>query len=145
MTDQEILEWAAKAAGIEWYGFYGDSHHPCQYLDIGEGDVVPWNPLLDSEDAFKLSLDLQISLDFRGCSAQGPGYISAVYSLGRGSRLWETVQYVPEAMFTPNHHGDERFAKYLVEGGAYVRGLEKAACRAITLAASSIAQHNSLK
>lgn len=58
MTDRELLELAAKAAGLEWYGFYGDDEAECKYLDIGPNDVEPWNPLTNDGDALRLAIKL---------------------------------------------------------------------------------------
>ena len=55
-TDRELLELAAKAAGID-YDIYGDSAlmvprgHPVQY---------DWNPLTDDGDALRLAVKLNI-------------------------------------------------------------------------------------
>jgi hypothetical protein len=54
-SELEILIAAAKAAHISWYGFYGDDSRECHYLDIGEVDVVEWNPLTDG-DALRLAV-----------------------------------------------------------------------------------------
>lgn len=58
MTDRELLEFAAKAAGIEWFGIFGDSECECRFLDIGEEDVVEWNPLTDDGTALRLMVKL---------------------------------------------------------------------------------------
>lgn len=52
MTDRELLELAAKAAGIEcdWSGDY-----------FGDGNSV-WNPLTDDGDALRLAVSLYIDL-----------------------------------------------------------------------------------
>jgi hypothetical protein len=64
-NDRELLEMAAKAAGIEWYGYYGDEAVECRYLDVGLDDsVVPWNPLTDDGDALRLAVKLKIGLRF---------------------------------------------------------------------------------
>ena len=63
MTDREQLQLAAKAAGIEWYGMYGDEHNECHYLDIGPEDVVEWNPLTDDGDALRLAVKLGLTVE----------------------------------------------------------------------------------
>lgn len=55
MTDQELLERAARAAGYE----------PCRMSDdetalLLFGVQEPWNPLDDDGDAFRLAVELQI-------------------------------------------------------------------------------------
>lgn len=61
-TDRELLEWAAKAAGIVWYGYAGDDECECRYFDIGEEDVVEWNPLTDDGDALRLAVKLHFNI-----------------------------------------------------------------------------------
>jgi len=68
MTDRELLEAAAKAAGfdsvIEMYGF-NDFGEPL--LDGNEPPTV-WNPLTDDGDALRLAVKLGISiLSFPAC------------------------------------------------------------------------------
>jgi hypothetical protein len=70
MTDRELLELAAKAAGIVWYGAAGEEFDGCTYFDIGEDEVVKWNPLLDDGDALRLAVKLLFEIDMgRGCIA----------------------------------------------------------------------------
>lgn len=142
-TDRELLEWAAKAAGIEWASALPNPASIERFPSGALMSIKPWNPLVDDGDAFRLSLKLQIVLDFRGCSKSGPSHIRATYLSvpGRGSSaLWVIVEYVPEEMFTPNCHKDEKFAAYLVEQGTHIRGFEAATRRAIVRAAASIGQ-----
>lgn len=55
MDDRELLELAAKAAGIKW-----DRTEECWYADP---HVRPdWNPLTDDGDAFRVAINLQISV-----------------------------------------------------------------------------------
>ena len=63
-NDHELLELAARAASIEWYGFYGDAEVECQYLDIGEDDVIEWNPLTDDGDCARLEAELGICIEW---------------------------------------------------------------------------------
>ena len=64
MTDRELLEMAAKAAGLKHNGSSGD-----RGLHIGLGDPDYdsgwWNPLTDSGDAIRLSVTLCISIRHR--------------------------------------------------------------------------------
>jgi hypothetical protein len=61
MTDQELLEFAAKAAGqyhVEWSDKVGA-------LRIREGNRwIEWNPLKNNADAFRLLAALRIDLCF---------------------------------------------------------------------------------
>jgi len=56
MTDRELLEAAAEAAGIaiEWDGD----------LPIPFGSAIAWNPLTDDGDALRLAVKLGIDLQF---------------------------------------------------------------------------------
>ena len=58
MTDKELLELAAKAAGAKWidetfpYDGFGR-----MMLDFGDG-AIEWNPLTDDGDALRLAVKL---------------------------------------------------------------------------------------
>ena len=58
MTDRELLEFAAKAAGIEWV----DGH---ENAGLRNRDGRVWNPLTDDGDAFRLAVTLNIDIEFR--------------------------------------------------------------------------------
>jgi hypothetical protein len=58
MNDKELLELAAKAAGIEltWSN---------PYVSVGDFARVPnWNPLTDDGDALRLAVKLRLELGF---------------------------------------------------------------------------------
>lgn len=78
-TDLELLDMAAKAAGIEWYGIAGDGQGNCLYLDIGPDDVVKWNPLTDGGDALRLAVKLRLHIsvfaDAIGIGTPQRGYV----------------------------------------------------------------------
>ena len=66
MTDREMLELAAKAAGITvWFPRMSDGKGgvvtPCHTETIGEG-TVPWNPLLDDAQALRLAVKLDFGV-----------------------------------------------------------------------------------
>ena len=63
MTDRELLELAAKAAGIE----YGWQHIFDDY-DGCTADTWDWNPLVDDGDALRLVVNLNIEFDNVGQS-----------------------------------------------------------------------------
>jgi hypothetical protein len=70
MTDRELLELAAKAAGIEvWFPRMADGKggvlEPCHTLRNGQTEE--WNPLEDDGDAFRLQVALQLELEFGSC------------------------------------------------------------------------------
>lgn len=53
MNDREMLEWAAKAAGVD-----------CAVLAYdNDGSAGTWNPRTDSGDALELAAKLRISID----------------------------------------------------------------------------------
>ena len=69
MTDRELLELAAKAAGIEvWPGAGFQAHVLFTRPDLADpsGKVtgVAWNPLTDDGDALRLAVNLRISIDY---------------------------------------------------------------------------------
>jgi hypothetical protein len=56
MSDRELLELAAKAAGYEWDHWYAENR-----LAIVNGRV--WNPLTDDGDALRLAVRLRFAVD----------------------------------------------------------------------------------
>jgi hypothetical protein len=62
MTDRELLELAAKAAGIEYNFICPDGAH-CGDMNTMQDRF--WNPLEDDGDAFRLAVTLEI--DFVHC------------------------------------------------------------------------------
>ena len=70
MNDRELLELAAKAAGIEGkYGYAPDDYYYngnvegiCTELPDGRSYV--WNPLSDDGDALRLAIKLKITIQF---------------------------------------------------------------------------------
>lgn len=66
MTDKELLELAAKAAGIEvvWLesSYYGPTMARVEVKN-GEGEITePWNPLEDDGDALRLAVKLELTI-----------------------------------------------------------------------------------
>ena len=60
MTDRELLEMAAKAAGITWVG------HTATGLARSKNGACmthPWEPLTDDGDALRLAVKLRIVVD----------------------------------------------------------------------------------
>ena len=67
MTDRELLERAAKAAGISYYGtgkFRIISERGVQVGDHGDDSPRYWNPLTDDGDALRLAVKLKLWLNF---------------------------------------------------------------------------------
>jgi hypothetical protein len=63
MTDRELLEAAAKAAGIEFGWIHGT---PRIRAEMG---WTPWNPLTDDGDALRLAVKLEMELKVYNTSA----------------------------------------------------------------------------
>lgn len=67
MSDKELLELAAKAAGVKWidpcfdYDEFGR-----MMLDFGEG-VTEWNPLTSDGDALRLVVMLELLVHVETC------------------------------------------------------------------------------
>ena len=59
MTDKELLELAARAAGIAWVRHAENTE--CASLLLKKGGW--WNPLTDDGDALRLAVKLELSLD----------------------------------------------------------------------------------
>jgi hypothetical protein len=57
MNDQELLELAAKAAGIE---IYWHNSKRCYVSD----PATPWNPLTDDGDALRLAVKRRLAIEF---------------------------------------------------------------------------------
>lgn len=68
MTDREMLEMAAKAAGVPggWREKTAEDGYPAYSCGIGNvGRLLPlWNPLTDDGDALRLAVKLDIDLMF---------------------------------------------------------------------------------
>jgi hypothetical protein len=58
MTDRELLEKAAKAAGLDVRLFTNGLL--CFWLHHGPQDAVTWNPLTDDGDALRLAVKLNL-------------------------------------------------------------------------------------
>ena len=61
MTDRELLELAAKAAGID--GTYRDGMFPGIVEAVIGGCDVPWNPLRNDGQALRLAVKLSLLVD----------------------------------------------------------------------------------
>jgi hypothetical protein len=69
MTDQELLEYAAKAVGFEyasgyWLSIINDrfpNEKGSLYVRKAHDEYVEWNPLLSDADAFGLMVDLNLT------------------------------------------------------------------------------------
>ena len=63
ITDRELLELAAKAAGATWIDDNWPEDLPGLMLDFGKG-TTQWNPLTNDGDALRLAVKLEINLSF---------------------------------------------------------------------------------
>lgn len=61
MTDRELLELAAKAAGAKWIDQNWPEDLPGVMLDFGQG-TASWNPLTDDGDALRLAVKLNLAI-----------------------------------------------------------------------------------
>jgi hypothetical protein len=61
MTDKELLELAAKAAGLIVRDDVGQSDDGLA-IGNGDGDLVSWNPLTDDGDALRLAVKLNLAV-----------------------------------------------------------------------------------
>lgn len=84
MTDREMLELAAKAAGYKWRGF---SAFGKPLLDEDPKTSPPrlrvpteWNPLTDDGDAMRLAAALKIDLDWQSTKPMGHPWVEAYRS-----------------------------------------------------------------
>ena len=103
MTDRELLELAAKAAGIEpdWYergiainhGQGEDDYHNEQWVDI-------WNPLTDDGDALRLAVKIRLSLSIDSitvCCGQTDSFDDGVAEECRGDPYAATRRAIVRA------------------------------------------------
>jgi hypothetical protein len=74
MTDRELLELAAKAAGIEYHSFVDDPLFGTG-INIGEIDVPLWNPLTDDGAALRLAVTLRLNVILAGRDVCGQVYV----------------------------------------------------------------------
>jgi hypothetical protein len=80
MTERELLELAAKAAGIEWFGYACDGSDGVAYFDIGPDEIVKWNPLTDDGDALRLLVKVRLPIIFDTFIVEAGGYDIGAYS-----------------------------------------------------------------
>jgi hypothetical protein len=94
MTDREMLELAAKAAGIK---VPTKEDYPWAYIDErgihrdissgGDGSRMShWNPLVSDGDAFRLAVKLKLDIEFDAESAYPYHVLVEQYDLGLGFR-----------------------------------------------------------
>ena len=91
MTDRELLELAAKAAGltVRWH----DSGHYGPTMEIMEDEAggPPWNPLTDDGDALRLAVKLGLLVDTKEATSRG--YQSTASD---GSTDWQAELHISD-------------------------------------------------
>lgn len=87
MTDKELLELAAKAAGIEPATLYGEN---VGWYVPGRG-VGSWNPLADDGDALRLACDLGLCIYPVARTMQGIACSAVSDAIGK--RLSEVIDF----------------------------------------------------
>jgi len=72
MSDRELLEMAAKAAGMKlaWYEWNLSGEWGMIRPDATDGKI--WNPLISDGDALRLAVKLFISVNFGYCADDAP-------------------------------------------------------------------------
>lgn len=72
-NDRELLELAAKAAGLRFVWDYDEHlHGPC--IIDGDGFPEEWNPLVNDGDALRLAATLGIDIEWRAADGQVAAY-----------------------------------------------------------------------
>jgi len=89
MTDREMLELAAKAAGIElkWHRSHAEA-----YARDDEEYWAVWNPLADDKDALRLAVKLKLAF-----ATWGSGACAVVFLHGGRGRIVEPHKDDPYA------------------------------------------------
>ena len=90
MSDRELLELAAKAAGIEigWIDPVWNNPEAAPYIHLPRGEL--WNPLTDDGDALRLAVKLRISLML---AETPPGNPEVIYCLTHHTGFeWRTAK-----------------------------------------------------
>ena len=86
MTDRELLEMAAKAAGVSVVrGYFGCGE--CWLTEKAGFGLTPWNPITDDGDALRLAVRLSLVINNR--------HRKALVEDREGKQFWE------------DHEGDE--------------------------------------
>lgn len=122
MTDKEMLEMAAKAAGIDW--FDEPSAIAGKGLHLISGPF--WNPLTDDGDAFRLAvkLGIQISIYLPTDIDEGQTFAHSHTLIGYGTTGYPSYQ--ASEVFSENHEKDPYAATRLaiVRAAAAIGGSE---------------------
>ncbi len=94
MTDRELLELAAKAAGMPASMWWWVDGVLCKAGDVH----TPWNPLTDDGDALRLAVKLQMMIDFIKDGVWFERYKqNHVVAVGYGESHYESIEHDPYA------------------------------------------------
>lgn len=88
MNDKEMLELAAKAAGIDWFDDPAAKHGCGLHMKSGPF----WNPLTDDGDALRLAVKLHINIEIWNL---GHVIRASIYVKDRGHGCFQEY-YIPE-------------------------------------------------
>lgn len=93
MSERELLEKAAKAAGLVEHAYYADDHGKweCMAFDPGGSKSEYWNPLTDDGDALRLL----IKLPFRELYVSEIG-ATVSWQKDDGPHRWKCDEYASE-------------------------------------------------
>lgn len=97
MTDRELLELAAKAAGIN--GQWSDYHNGICYSKKGSLDMHVWRPLDDDGDALRLAVRLSLLIDtaYNGSTAVGSASLCEILEPHNGDHCAATRRAIVRA------------------------------------------------
>lgn len=150
MNDRELLELAAKAAGLTIVGSIPSILHDDDWLETTDnGPDMFWNPLQNDGDALRLAVGLKIEVRFGGVSTSIPANVAVSYpkqiSSASERKITLVERYVPDEMFTNTDscfgESDRRFAEYYVQNYGTTVGVMAATRRAIVRAAAEIGRN----
>lgn len=83
MSDKELLELAAKAAGLILNCYPDEDFFRANHSGLGESWNPKWNPLTDDGDALRLAVKLHINIEH--CRTMGGDFVEInAYPSGRG-------------------------------------------------------------
>lgn len=100
MTDRELLELAAKAAGIVQTGYVseGQYHHAALLYDNEDDCSVRWNPLIDDGDAMRLACRLSADVFINQVTIRVEiGRIVVTQEISRGDKPAATRRAITRA------------------------------------------------
>lgn len=112
MSDKELLELAAKAAGVKWIDHCFDyDEFGRMMLDFGEG-VTEWNPLTSDGDALRLAVKLGIQIQIYLPTGRDGGQTFTYSQILLGYGITNFPSYQAGEIFS-EHHNDDPYAATL--------------------------------